>query len=698
MADMRVTVGRPPVVIRLGENTVEAMRQAGLAATASTVALAAALTAETARDVAMSEGPFYTSVGAGESATTTGEEFSVVDSGVASWYRRTGGGSDLLYMLVTPAALGGPSGGDLVGFRQRTIFDRLSDVVNLLDEGVVADGTTPCGALINAAADKARAEGKGLVLPRCAAAVYIDEAVDLTGIRSIRIESPLLVDEDIAEIPVVAGGFAEGDLCDWWFDDVTDGNPVASTPPPARPVMRIVGLKGSQVRLGSCNYLQLYADLDAGAAYDSTAYNRFFFDGLISLLHLTDAGDLSWITENQIFASRIDRLRIEGVGYPHNHNLFSRPTFEGAQFEAEFINCSHNKVTSARGEGIEAAPGISFDALSYSNIVSFGWSGTGNPRNDYVIPCPVDDLGMGNMVTTEAAQTRERVAIATAGPLSGIVGNAGASVAIDASVSPFNPGLDNFTDAIILTPSLNGFEVGGFRYAILTPPIPVQRGDVFVWEADFDGSIARTATFVLDEDQQPLIDEGGGGAFVDQPSAAFSTTYGRYALSGDLDADTLRQSPITVVRDEVKYVRLAFFSGPGGFFRSASVSTFVNPLGRAKTLAAANPGGLRSLAGAPTKGFVAVGSVLFDRTAEVMRYVTLEHESRTTGAVAAAGTSVTVAAAGGIADGDLVGVLLDNGKTHWSVVAGLSGATFTVAAFPSEAAAGARVVFNRWAS
>lgn len=700
MGDMIATIGRPRVEVVFGENTSEAMRQAALAG-AEKVA-AAGFAAASATSAAFAEtiaGPTYASTGAGLAATTDGETFAVDNGdGTVTIFLNDGGSAVYQRRLATTEALGSSTGGELVGFRQRTIFDRLADVVNLLDEGVVADDTAPCAALINAAADKARSEGKGLVLPRCALPVYIDESVDLTGIRSIRFETPLRVDESISEIPIVAGGFASGDLCDWWFDDVTDGTPVASTAPPPRPIMRIVGLKGSQVRLGSCNYLQLYADLDAGADYDSTAYNRFFFDGLISLLHLTDSGDLSWVTENQIFASRIDRLRIEGNGYPHNHNLISRSTFEGPQFAAEFINCSHNKVTSARGEGIDASPGITFDEQSYSNVVSFGWSGTGNPRNDFVIPCPVNDLGMGNLVTTEAAQTREKVAIATAGPMSGIVGNASASVAICASVSPFNPGLDNFTDTIVLTPSLGGFEVGSFRYAILTPPIPVHRGDVFVWEADYDGSIARTATFVLDEHQRPLIDEGGGLAFVDQPSATFSTAYGRYALSGDLDADTLRQSPITVVRDEVKYVRLAFFSGTGGFFRSASVSTFVNPLGRAKTLAAENPTGLRSLAGAPTKGFVPAGSMLFDRTAEIMRYVTLEYESQTTGALVATNTSVTIAAAGSILDGDLVGILLDNGKTHWSTVSGLTGATFTVAALPSAAASGARVVFNRWAS
>lgn len=96
---------RAIVVKRVGATIVLAPGSSltAQAQAASTTAVAAALTAETARDVALTEGPFYTSVGAGEAATTTGQEFAVVVDGVASWYRRTGGGSDLLYTLPTTA-------------------------------------------------------------------------------------------------------------------------------------------------------------------------------------------------------------------------------------------------------------------------------------------------------------------------------------------------------------------------------------------------------------------------------------------------------------------------------------------------------------------------------------------------------------------------------------------------------------------
>lgn len=665
--------------------------------TAQSAAAAAAVSEAAAESLI---GPTYASTGAGISATTNGEGFAVDNGdGTVTIYLNDAGVADEQRKLATSAALGGPDGGKFIGLRERTHDDRLLDVVNILDEGVVSDGTTACGALINDAADKARAESKALVLPRCEYAIIVDEAIDLRGIHTIVFETPLVVDPDIVGIPVQLGGFATGDLCDWWFDDITDGTPVASTAPPSRPIVSIAGLKGSTARFGSCNYFQIYADEGVGESYASTAYNRFFCDGLLSLLEITDGGGFSWVTENQIFASRIDRLRIKGVGYPHNHNLISRSTFEGSQFYGEFEYCSHNKVTSARGEDLSAAPGISFTDDTYSNMVSFGWSGAGNPRNDFVIPCDVTDLGLGNIVTTEAAQLREKVEIANVGAASGILASASSSIARSPYTAPqANPGVDNLTDSTILTPSLNGFSVGAARYIFLTPPIPAALGDTFVWEGEFSGSLIRTATFALDANQRPLTSEGEGGVYIDQPGASASGGYGRYVQSSDIDADTLRQSPAVVVRDEVKFVRLGAFSGAGGFLNDLSVSVYTNQLGRGPTHAAAQGSGPRSLPGAPVAGFVPLGTTVFDRTAEIMRYVTLEYESVTTGALVATNTSVTIAAAGSIADGDLVGILLDNGQTHWSTVSGLTGATFTVAALPSGAASGARVVFNRWAS
>ena len=64
---------------------------------------------------------------------------------------------------------------------------------------------------------------------------------------------------------------------------------------------------------------------------------------------------------------------------------------------------------------------------------------------------------------------------------------------------------------------------------------------------------------------------------------------------------------------------------------------------------------------------------------------------------AAAGTTLTVASGTGMAAGDVVGVLLADGSTHWTTVASISGTALTLAtATPSAVAAGAKVSTVRW--
>ena len=105
-----------------------------------------------------------------------------------------------------------------------------------------------------------------------------------------------------------------------------------------------------------------------------------------------------------------------------------------------------------------------------------------------------------------------------------------------------------------------------------------------------------------------------------------------------------------------------------------------------------------TLPSAPTSGFAPLGEMVSDTDGGSIYICTKSYETKTSGALAGGATSVTVAAIGPVADGDIVGILLDNKKTHWSTVSGLAGSTFTVSALPSAAASGNRIVFNKWAT
>ena len=156
-----------------------------------------------------------------------------------------------------------------------------------------------------------------------------------------------------------------------------------------------------------------------------------------------------------------------------------------------------------------------------------------------------------------------------------------------------------------------------------------------------------------------------------------------------------------VSRPEGKFVRVGYFSGSGGAVRHLSAAIFTQRLGREETdSVAVIRNRALSLDGAPTRGFLPLYSMVFDRVAKTTRWVAFEHETTVKGALAAGATSVSVATPSSIADGDVVGILLDNNTTHWTAVSALAGSTFTIAAIPTGrwVANGARIVFNRWAS
>lgn len=167
-----IDAGQSPfVVLDTGENTAEATRQAGLAIAAKDIA-------ETARDVVLTNGPYYATQAAGEAATTTGQEFAVAPgNGTLTWYRRTAVGSDLIFEGLTKAAgatktelAAGtvPVAANLAGFPaiNKTLGDALPYVNPSEFFGIKSDGATDdtvaLAAAITAISNNSRASGGAL--------------------------------------------------------------------------------------------------------------------------------------------------------------------------------------------------------------------------------------------------------------------------------------------------------------------------------------------------------------------------------------------------------------------------------------------------------------------------------------------------------------------------------------------------------
>lgn len=600
------------------------------------------------------------------------------------------------------ADLAASSGSGLIGFIQsginailRTIQSKLREKISVADyAGFVGNGTNDDRAAVISAYNEALATGKRLYCPR-GFTVRLGSSTSLLGLRDIDFQSDILIPSGRLDV----GGFFETGGGSLKFRNVTNGNSLFLAPP-GSPVMRVVGVSESEVQVGSCNYLQLYADA-AITNNRSVSYNQFKLTGMVTLLELTDSGAAqSYVNENFIYADRIERLRIAGVGYNHNHNKLFHPCMEGSAVSLTFNNCSMNQVYGARFEAVGSSPGITFNSTSYCNTVMYTWSGSGSPEDQFRIAIPVSDTGRGNMVTSEAATQFNKTQAFSVGLNSGIVGTATSSASADPRIAPAAHGLFINGGPAVLTPSLLGFTPTTFEVIALSDPIPVQLGDVITWDVDFDGSILRPMIYVLDSQMRPLTSEGGGGAFYQQTDVTtLDSTYGFYTSAAALS--TAQMKPGAIRRSEVAYVRIGAYLSTAGFIRYLSASVYSQALNRGKTEGeAARRYQLMTVDGAPTRGFLQQGTTVYDRVTKVMRFVSRAQESTLTGSLSAGATSATVVSASGIANGDIVGILLDNQTTHWTTVSGLSGNTFNIAAIPvgRSAPAGGRVVFNRWAS
>ena len=96
-ADLNIILSGQPIPVFLGENTVEAARQAALA-------VAAAAAAAISADVALASANYYPTIAAGVAATAVGAGFSSAEGGNLALYERTAGAP--FYLLIEVIAVG----------------------------------------------------------------------------------------------------------------------------------------------------------------------------------------------------------------------------------------------------------------------------------------------------------------------------------------------------------------------------------------------------------------------------------------------------------------------------------------------------------------------------------------------------------------------------------------------------------------
>lgn len=537
-------------------------------------------------------------------------------------------------------------------------------VINVLDYGTPTNVEDT--AMLQAAANAAKAQRIPLWVPN--------------GVR-LRITSPV----DMRHIDVQFDGFLTVAQTEGYGVLVGDNSSVrvgrtisfksalhlnASTQ--TNPVIRVVGLMGGFVSVGRCDYFQIYAD-GSVALDDASAYSTYSFTGG-SVRHLEILGEngQGWINENLFLGGDFRRITIRGT-YTHNSNTFIKPSLEGVNSVLDIQRGARNKFLWLRGE---YGPKVRFGEGAWHNIVVDGF--TSNPQNKATGITVEYDNGVENVVTA----------------------------AIDDHLRPYELWkLDASTDLFdtarpypgaSVRPGLKNLQVDSSFQAVLSSPIlPIRQGPVWLrrFELRSDVALWRPRVRFYDENMQRL--DVAANTYMDLNGNWAPVAGGEYYqfLTG------VSSCTILVTSRVPKYMSIEVYasgSTAGAQFEYLKLTGYTSSPEGPALVETWRKGLTAPMFGAtPTRGRGRLGLTIQTPTGATV--CVARTDTAVTSAVAASSTNITIASASGIQVGDIVGVLLADGATHWSTAAGISGSSVTLnSAVPSGAAVGAPVVASRW--
>ena len=609
----------------------------------------------------------------------------------------------------------------------RTVDSRLKEVVSVTDFGAVGNSNIETGGgtddtvAINLAITAAKAGNKQLYAPPNKV-FRITSAIDLKGITDINFEGRIFVNNITSEPAVVIGGLAQATGAKIYFREIHDGSSRIGSSP-THPLLRINGLKNSLVEIGTCRYIQVYSN-NASADTGSNGYNQFKL-GHCHKVELKGENNLSWINENIFYGGRIQTLYIgtSTTEYKHNNNIFMMPTLEAA-IDVNIQAGHSNMFRDVRFESANTGT-VVFSNCAYRNVISVLYSGTGTAQNaieDAIDPSRVTDAGYGNIITRHDLYLYNQhilFSLGTQTPLL-ISGTPGASASKissnqkglfetnESSAAVTSSGSNVTTPALGVLPAISGSTkmTHTFRDIYGSDYIPVEVGDLFGFEWGVSNGMMRYTVKIFDANQKPITAaEGTGGAYIGG-ALTFDATNGLYKLSTHLDdSDSLPTGVhvFDVRRSEVKYVRCYVFNSALGNVEHCTGYLYEKPTRQSRVIASSISQNTNfCLPSIPTGGFVKQGTICMKDDGTEIYICKFEHETSLTADEAGGSTSITVSNISSVANGDIVGIALADGTTHWGAVASLSSATFNISALPSSpnpiALAGARVVFNRWAT
>lgn len=541
--------------------------------------------------------------------------------------------------------------------------------------GVVGNGSTDDSAALAAAVAVCSGASKRTLYIPAELNVRIASQVNMQLVRRIDCQGTITVAYTGGPGLIVGDSSAQRNGAWYYFKRVAYAGAQSNV------AMRVVGLKSARVEVTYCDYLQLYAEA-AVSSQSSIAYTEFFL-GRVPRLELYGATGASWINENNFYGGSIDNLIIDAVSYGHNGNTFNNCSIEGSSSTIQVLKGSANRI-ECRGEG---APSVTLGSGTWANqVVGTYISSAGGHATQLKL---VADGGVENVLTSAIDQRMSYRELVKVDSQSVFFNGSSEWSAPETPVPGFDKlALRSSFGAILdtgIVPIRGAFALdGGTNYYRNWSVLRLNfDSDVALWRPQVFGYDA--AGVLIDPTVTPWMQTVGGWT-------ANSTNYsfGSNVQFAQIVISDPTVASIRVVVSSSSSAGTAFgWIRLLGYVAQPQPDTGVNQIIRALR---------RPLyqAAVPTQGLAKLGQVIGGPAG----LFTCIGRADTTLAVAASTSdaSVTVTSATGITNGDVIGILLDNGKTHWTTVNGApSGAVVTLtAAMPSAAAIGKSVGTNRW--
>ena len=431
------------------------------------------------------------------------------------------------------------------------------------------------------------------------------------------------------------------------------------------PNLLITGVNRGELHIEACPVLVIESKANI-----PVSTSKFFLKDIGHLyLETNDNTATAFIYNNEFDIGIIDSITLQGLTGGICNNNF-RNLYIPSAGGIEIIKGSNNSFTGIRYNPMTVE--VKFGQDSRFNNVEGSYLCEGTFLVTPILD--VIDFGEGNIVSTKSRDLTEPVTI-TSLDISDVRLNTMAFY--EARVQPCLNYLRGYGGA------------GVIEDLLISNFVRADANDTFLMQVFGDGALRYGYSMMcFDRNKQPM-----------PPNIAYllsleinSAGLGRMNSVSGIEKASFTLTPAAISAG-VRFIRMSIIS-TGHALTATAMSIVRFTAGESAPVPKMYNQGVH---GQPTQGFAPQGYRAHDISGD--REYTCSFSLRTgiAQAVNPSSISATLLVTDGVIVGDVVGLSLDSGETHWTVVTAISGGVLqTAAAPPSVASAGNEAVFVRW--